>query len=194
MPTVNPPQGSSPATNRWHGGRSGSPEPCRQEVDQRPHAARHVASARQQGVRAKAGQSVPGQHVHQGAAPEVVGHEVLRKRGETETGARRFVQQAEVVADQAGGNVDGRAPVGLVEELAQALPTTIRPGFSVVTVRLDTNYFAPVRSGRIVASAWVVRKGKRIAHGEAVVTDEHDEMVARGWGVFAVIGAPASAA
>src|SRR5262245_49774235 len=59
--------------------------------------------------------------------------------------------------------------------IAQALLTTIRPGFSVVTVRLDTNYFAPVRSGRIVASARVVRKGKRIAHGEAVVTDEHEE-------------------
>jgi acyl-CoA thioesterase len=75
--------------------------------------------------------------------------------------------------------------------IAQALLTTIRPGFSVVTVRLDTNYFAPVRSGRIVAGARVVRKGKRIAHGEACVTDERDELVARGWGVFAVIGAPA---
>src|SRR5262245_30471619 len=72
--------------------------------------------------------------------------------------------------------------------IAQALLTTIRPGFSVVTVRLDTNYFAPVRSGQIVASARVVRKGKRIAHGEAVVTDEDDGMVAQGWGVFAVIG------
>src|SRR5262249_36029921 len=72
--------------------------------------------------------------------------------------------------------------------IAQALLTTIRPGFSVVTVRLDTNYFAPVRSGRIVASARVFQKGKRIAHGEAVVIDEHDAIVAQGWGVFAVIG------
>jgi uncharacterized protein (TIGR00369 family) len=72
--------------------------------------------------------------------------------------------------------------------IAQALLTTLRPGFSVVTVRLDTNYFAPVRSGRVVVSAKVVRKGKRIVHGEAVVTDEHDAMVAQGWGVFAVVG------
>jgi uncharacterized protein (TIGR00369 family) len=72
--------------------------------------------------------------------------------------------------------------------IAQALLTTLRPGFSVVTVRLDTNYFAPVRSGRVVVSAKVIRKGKRIAHGEAVVTDEHDAMVAQGWGVFAVVG------
>jgi uncharacterized protein (TIGR00369 family) len=72
--------------------------------------------------------------------------------------------------------------------IAQALLTTIRPGFSVVTVRLDTNYFAPVRSGRVVADARVVRKGKRIAHGEAVVTDERDTVIAQGWGVFAVVG------
>ena len=72
--------------------------------------------------------------------------------------------------------------------IAQAMLTTIRPGFSVVTVRLDTNYFAPVRSGSIVVSARVVRKGKRIAHGEAVVKDESDALVAQGWGVFAVIG------
>jgi uncharacterized protein (TIGR00369 family) len=76
--------------------------------------------------------------------------------------------------------------------IAQALLTTLRPGFSVVTVRLDTNYFAPVRSGRIVARARVVRHGKRIAHGEAVVVDERDAMVAQGWGVFAVVGLPVS--
>lgn len=73
--------------------------------------------------------------------------------------------------------------------IAQALLTTIRPGFSVVTVRLDTNYFAPVRSGAVVASARVVRKGKRVAHGEAVVTGEDEVLVAQGWGVFAVVGA-----
>jgi uncharacterized protein (TIGR00369 family) len=73
--------------------------------------------------------------------------------------------------------------------IAQALLTTIRPGFTVVTVRLDTNYFAPVRGGRVEARARVVRKGKRIAHGEALVTDEGGTSVAQGWGVFAVTGA-----
>ena len=72
--------------------------------------------------------------------------------------------------------------------IAQALLTTIRPGFSVVTVRLDTNYFAPVRAGSVVAAARVVRKGKRIAHGEAVVTDDGGTTIAQGWGVFAVTG------
>lgn len=75
--------------------------------------------------------------------------------------------------------------------IAQALLTTIRPGFSVVTVRLDANYFAPVRGGEVAVRASVVRKGKRIAHGTAVVVDEGDDVVAQGWGVFAVVGAAA---
>jgi uncharacterized protein (TIGR00369 family) len=74
--------------------------------------------------------------------------------------------------------------------IAQALLTTIRPGFSVVTVHLDTKYFAPVTGGQVFAEATVVRKGKRIAHGEAVVRDEAGTRVAQGWGVFAVTGAP----
>src|SRR5262249_17978397 len=91
---------------------------------------------------------------------------------------------------QPTGIVPGGLPSVLIATaIAQALLTTIPPGFSAVTGRLDTNSFAPVRSGRIVASARVVRKGKRIAHGEAVVTDERDAIVAQGWGVFAVIDA-----
>jgi len=75
--------------------------------------------------------------------------------------------------------------------IAQALLTTIRPAFSVVTVHLDTKYFAPVTGGQVFADAKVVRKGKRIAHGEAVVRDEAGTLVAQGWGVFAVTsGAP----
>jgi uncharacterized protein (TIGR00369 family) len=71
--------------------------------------------------------------------------------------------------------------------IAEAMLTTIRPGRSVVTVRLDTNYFGAVRAGRIVAKAKVVKKGKRIAHGEAIVTDEAGGIMAQGWGVFAVV-------
>lgn len=70
--------------------------------------------------------------------------------------------------------------------VAQALLTTLRPEFTVVTMHLDTKYFAPVRGGEVSVCASVVRKGKRVAHGEASVFDERGAMVARGWGVFAV--------
>lgn len=70
--------------------------------------------------------------------------------------------------------------------IAQALLTTLGPAFVVVTVHLDTKFFAPVKSGEVFADAKVVRKGKRIAHGEAVVRDEAGIRVAQGWGVFAV--------
>ena len=43
-----------------------------------------------------------------------------------------------------------------------------------------------------VKPAKVVGKGKRIAHGEALVTDDAGRSVAQGWGVFAVTGTPAA--
>ena len=44
--------------------------------------------------------------------------------------------------------------------IAQALLTTIRPAFSVVTVHLDTKYFAPVRGGEVLATATVRAEGE----------------------------------
>ncbi len=112
------------------------------------------------------------------------------------------IELAEATHDRATLALDFRAdltqPTGILHgglhtilidsAIAQALLTTVRPGCSVVTVHLDTSYLAPVRAGRVVAAAEVVRKGRRIAHGQAVVRDEHGEVVARGWGVFAVTG------
>lgn len=74
--------------------------------------------------------------------------------------------------------------------IAQALLTTIRPSFSVVTVHLDTKHFAPISGGQVFAEATVVRKGKRVAHGEAIVRDQAGKRVAQGWAVFAVTGGP----
>jgi uncharacterized protein (TIGR00369 family) len=74
--------------------------------------------------------------------------------------------------------------------IAQALLTTLHPACSVVTVHLDTKYFSPVSQGEVFAAASVVRKGKRIAHGEAVVRSDSGKRIAQGWGVFAITGAP----
>jgi len=82
----------------------------------------------------------------------------------------------------------GRHGILIDSAIAQALLTTIRPAYSVVTVHLDTKCFAPVTGGEVFASASVVRKGKRIAHGQATVCDGAGTLVAQGWGVFAVTG------
>lgn len=74
--------------------------------------------------------------------------------------------------------------------VAQALGTTLRPGFSIVTVRLDTSYFAPVRSGRAIARARIVRKGRRLAHGSVELTDEAGAIVATAGAIYAMITAP----
>jgi uncharacterized protein (TIGR00369 family) len=72
--------------------------------------------------------------------------------------------------------------------IAQALLTTLHPAYSVVTVHLDTKYFAPVSGGELLAEATVIRKGRRVAHGEAIVRSPAGTRYAQGWGVFAVTG------
>jgi len=71
--------------------------------------------------------------------------------------------------------------------VVHALGTTLRPSFRPVTVRLDTSYFAPVRSGRLSARARIVRKGRRLAHGSVELHSEAGEVVANATSIVALM-------
>ena len=83
---------------------------------------------------------------------------------------------------------DLRQPTGLLHggvyavladtAVVHALGTTLRASFSLVTVRLDTSYFEPVRAGRLTARAHVVRKGRRLAHVEVELARDDGRLVA----------------
>jgi uncharacterized protein (TIGR00369 family) len=70
---------------------------------------------------------------------------------------------------------------------AQAIASTIAPGFSFVTIQLDTKYFAPLRDGLIEADARIVRKGKRIVHIDTQVRDPRDKLLAQGWCCYTIL-------
>jgi acyl-CoA thioesterase len=70
---------------------------------------------------------------------------------------------------------------------AQAIASTIAPGFSFVTIQLDTKYFAPLQGGRIEASARIVRKGKRIVHIDTQVHDGAGTLLAQGWCCYTIL-------
>lgn len=75
----------------------------------------------------------------------------------------------------------------LVDVVAgQALRTTLKPDYDVVTVHLDTKYFRPVDDGRVFAEGSVVRKGRNLAHIDVAVISERGALVARGWCVLKV--------
>ena len=63
--------------------------------------------------------------------------------------------------------------------MGTALASKIPAGETYTTIELHTNYFKPVRSGRITARAKIVKQTRSIAVVECDVTDEKESLVAR---------------
>lgn len=92
--------------------------------------------------------------------------------------------------NQPAGIMHGGVHATLVDTaVAQAIVTTIKPGFQMVTIHLDTKYFKPTASGTLIAEGTIIRKGKRVVHGEVSVTNQKGELVAQGWCVYAIVKA-----
>lgn len=91
---------------------------------------------------------------------------------------------------QPAGIMHGGVHAALVDTaVAQAIVTTIKPGFQMVTIHLDTKYFKPLSKGTLFAEGRVVRKGKRVVHGEVRLTDSRGELIGQGWCVYAIVKA-----
>lgn len=60
-----------------------------------------------------------------------------------------------------------------------AYATTLKDGETFTTVELKINFLRPVRAGRLVATARVVKRGRTLGLVECDVTDEDGSLVAR---------------
>ncbi len=88
---------------------------------------------------------------------------------------------------QPAGVLHGGVHAALIDTaVAQAIMSTAKPGYACLTIHLDTKYFKPTRAGALTAEARIVRKGKRVAHGDVTVRDDAGELVAQGWCVYTV--------
>ena len=63
----------------------------------------------------------------------------------------------------------------------------IEAGGSVVAIDLRIKYFRPVAAGRLTCASTVTRMGRRIIHGESIVTNEQDKEVARGDSIYGAV-------
>ncbi len=63
----------------------------------------------------------------------------------------------------------------------------VEAGGSVVAIDLRIKYFRPVASGRLTCVSSVTRMGRRIIHGESVVTNEQHKEVARGDSIYGTV-------
>lgn len=63
----------------------------------------------------------------------------------------------------------------------------VRAGGSLVAVDLRVKFFRPVSRGAITCTSTVTRMGRRIMHGESVVTNEDGKEVARGDSTYTTV-------
>ena len=63
----------------------------------------------------------------------------------------------------------------------------VEAGGTVVAIDLRIKYFRPVAAGRLTCVSTVTRMGRRIIHGDSIVTNERDEEVARGDSIYATV-------
>ncbi|MCY4638156.1 MAG: PaaI family thioesterase [Acidobacteria bacterium] len=65
----------------------------------------------------------------------------------------------------------------------------VEAGGSVVAIDLRIKYFRPVAAGRLTCVSRVTRMGRRVIHGESIVTNEQDKEVARGDSIYGTVNA-----
>ena len=63
----------------------------------------------------------------------------------------------------------------------------VEAGGSVVAIDLRIKYFRPVAGGALTCVSTVTRMGRRVIHGESVVTNEASKEVARGDSIYGTV-------
>jgi len=98
-----------------------------------------------------------------------------------ENGSARLSLEATEKHLQLQGVVHGGAIATLIDTaVAFAIVGASEPGDRFTTVELKINYLSPVRAGRVVAEARLIRDGRRIVVAECDVHDSRGRLAAKG--------------
>jgi uncharacterized protein (TIGR00369 family) len=79
-----------------------------------------------------------------------------------------------------------------------AADTLLKPGESLTTVELKTNFLAPVRGDDVIGEASIVKRGRTLVVGEVDIRTESGEMVGKSLVTYMILaprppGGPATA-
>jgi uncharacterized protein (TIGR00369 family) len=81
---------------------------------------------------------------------------------------------------QAAGLVQGGLIVAMADEaIAYAMITQLSPDEGLTTIELKSNFLAGVKSGELIATATVFKKGQSLIIGDCLVTDDKDKNICR---------------
>ena len=89
---------------------------------------------------------------------------------------------------QNAGFAHGGVSASLIDSaVGLALCTMIDNGHLITTINLDMNFLAPTKPGQLIARGEIVHKGRRIAVGDAKVTDESGRLVSKGTATYMIL-------
>jgi uncharacterized protein (TIGR00369 family) len=105
----------------------------------------------------------------------LLGFEFVR----AERGAATFALDVRKELTRIGGILHGGAIVSLLDTAAAfAVHTVLEPDGRTVTVDLTVHFLRPASSGRIEATARVLRRGRRVCILSVEARDDHAEIIA----------------
>jgi uncharacterized protein (TIGR00369 family) len=95
-------------------------------------------------------------------------------------GCARFRMKVRPEYLQGAGVVQGGLIVAMADEaIAHAMMTELSPDEGLTTIELKSNFLAGVRSGELIATATVFKKGQSLIIGDCLVTDDKDKNICR---------------
>jgi uncharacterized protein (TIGR00369 family) len=90
---------------------------------------------------------------------------------------------------QNAGFAHGGVSTSLIDSaVGLALCTMIDRRDLITTIDLQVNFLAPAKPGLLTARGEIIHKGKRIAVGDAKVTDEKGRLVSKGTATYMILG------
>lgn len=108
-------------------------------------------------------------------------HLVGLKLEEARPGYAKMSLAAREEVKQTNGVIHGGALATLADTaVAFALSTLLPKDQKMTTIELKINYLEPIRDGKVIAEARILRKGKRIVVGEVDIFDENAQLAAKG--------------
>lgn len=89
---------------------------------------------------------------------------------------------------QNAGFAHGGVSASLIDSaVGLALCTMIGMGNAITTIDFQVNFLAPTKPGLLTARGRIIHKGKRIAVGDAEVTDQDGRLVSKGTATYMIL-------
>ncbi|MFZ3591451.1 PaaI family thioesterase [Bacillus sp. DJP31] len=84
------------------------------------------------------------------------------------------------------GTVHGGVIATMIDNIIGATITSL-VSLPSTTINLNISYTKPAVDGLLIAKATILQQGYRIVTGEGIITDQDDQMIAKGTGTFKIL-------